>query len=274
MAGETPPGAAEGTSGYDEWGRDGLNPPNGEYIYRFLLHALNAPLDFGASATEADLKRAVAGYIVAEMKLARSYVSRPGRKRVPRSPAAVEFHDCAIVVVTHQKHHVVAEGSDHAEVRPHVARDGGSPQAIPDERDLDEQLVDHVSVHGRITAELVEKRRGRSRPDHPGRRVALAAGVEADDDRLEVVIGALAILSSRDGGHDRPGRVAFDRRDHDANREVDACLGECVADVSDLLFGHRDGRERAAFSRIDPGFVGVRAVVQCRRGRLGRLDAE
>ncbi|EMA06077.1 YbhB/YbcL family Raf kinase inhibitor-like protein [Haloferax denitrificans] len=72
-AGETPPGAVEGTNSYGERGYGGPNPPDGEHAYRFLLYALDAPLDLDAGATKADLKRAIAGHVIAETQLTGTY---------------------------------------------------------------------------------------------------------------------------------------------------------------------------------------------------------
>ncbi|RDZ65823.1 YbhB/YbcL family Raf kinase inhibitor-like protein [Haloferax sp. Atlit-12N] len=72
-AGETPPGAVEGTNSYGEPGYGGPNPPDGEHAYRFLLYALDAPLDLDAGATKADLKRAIAGHVIAETQLIGTY---------------------------------------------------------------------------------------------------------------------------------------------------------------------------------------------------------
>ncbi|MFK8211985.1 YbhB/YbcL family Raf kinase inhibitor-like protein [Haloferax volcanii] len=72
-AGETPPGAVEGTNSYGEMGYGGPNPPDGEHTYRFLLYALDTSLDLDAGATKADLKRAIAGHVTAETQLTGKY---------------------------------------------------------------------------------------------------------------------------------------------------------------------------------------------------------
>ncbi|MBI4086448.1 YbhB/YbcL family Raf kinase inhibitor-like protein [Candidatus Kaiserbacteria bacterium] len=66
--GATPPGV-EGRNSAGESGYKGPCPPDREHRYFFKLYALDRTLDLNASATKADVEKAMEGHVVEETQL-------------------------------------------------------------------------------------------------------------------------------------------------------------------------------------------------------------
>ncbi len=70
--GQSPQGVS-GRNGFGKSGYGGPCPPSGEHRYQFKLYALDATLNLQASATKADLQKAMSGHTVAEAQMMGRY---------------------------------------------------------------------------------------------------------------------------------------------------------------------------------------------------------
>jgi len=67
-----------GTSGFRRPGYGGPCPPSGSHHYRFMLSALDVPtLGLQASATKADVEKAMQGHVVGTAELVGTYQRKP-----------------------------------------------------------------------------------------------------------------------------------------------------------------------------------------------------
>ena len=69
-------GSVQGVNSWRRVGYGGPCPPGGQHRYFFKLYALDASLSLGASATKADLLRAMEGHILAQAELMGVYRRR------------------------------------------------------------------------------------------------------------------------------------------------------------------------------------------------------
>ncbi len=74
--GSLPGGAKQGTNDFRRVGYGGPCPPSGTHRYFFKLYALSRMLDLPASATKADLEKAMKGSILAQAELVGKYRRR------------------------------------------------------------------------------------------------------------------------------------------------------------------------------------------------------
>ncbi|PSP65092.1 YbhB/YbcL family Raf kinase inhibitor-like protein [Halobacteriales archaeon QH_8_67_27] len=65
--------AVAGENDYGETGWGGPNPPDREHTYRFLLYALDEPLDLARDATKDDIYDAAEGCVVGKANLEGTY---------------------------------------------------------------------------------------------------------------------------------------------------------------------------------------------------------
>ncbi len=78
-AGESPPGAIQGTNDFGAAGYSGPCPPSGTHRYFFRLSALNSTLHLASGASRKDLDAALGGHIVASAVLMGRYAKTGGR---------------------------------------------------------------------------------------------------------------------------------------------------------------------------------------------------
>ena len=64
-AGESPPGALQGTNDFGSAGYSGPCPPSGTHRYDFQIRALNTLLNLPAGASRADVDAVIRGHIIA-----------------------------------------------------------------------------------------------------------------------------------------------------------------------------------------------------------------